>query len=163
MSTQSTYQPSMFQLRGRIGRARYLAYSFLLSLLLALCMMALTLVAGDSGTGFALVKALAILASLALTLVVGARRLQDLGRKPWIAACLLIPFVNIAVYLWLLFAPGSQGANDYGPPPGPNTRGVLAVAWAIPALFVAALVTAVVFAPHKSDAQRAREGMEQAL
>ncbi len=163
MNTQSTYQPSMFQLRGRIGRVRYLVYSFLLSVLLALCLMALTLVVGDSDAGFAAVKGLAIAGSLALTLVLGARRLRDLNQQLWIAATLLIPLVNIAVYLWLLFAPGGRDANFYGPPPGPNTRGVLAAAWAIPVLFVAALVTAVVLAPHKSEAERARVGMAQAI
>jgi len=163
VQTESTYQPSMFQLRGRIGRVRYLVYSFLLTILLALGLVLLMLLLGDSDAGAVVVKGVAVAASVALTLVLGTRRLRDMNQQLWFAAGLLIPFLNIAVYLWLLAAPGARDTNFYGPPPGPNTRGVLAVAWAIPVLFVAALVTAVVFAPHKSEAERAREGMEQAI
>jgi uncharacterized membrane protein YhaH (DUF805 family) len=161
--TGETYQPSMFQLQGRIGRVRYTAYSFAWGVLLALCMAVLMTMVGESAAGLVLVQGLGILASLAASLIVGARRLHDMGRKSWLAGGLIIPFVNIAVALWLVCAPGSPRANQYGPAPARNTRGLIVLACAIPVIFLAGLLAAIVLAPHKSAAQRAHDEMEQAI
>jgi hypothetical protein len=94
---------------------------------------------------------------------VGVRRLHDLGHKGWPAIGLFIPLMNAAVFLWLVVAPGNPHANRYGPAPGPNTRGVLVLAWALPVIFIAGILAATVLAPHKSAAQRAHDEMEQAI
>lgn len=161
--TSETYQPSMFQLQGRIGRLRYMAYSFALGVLVVLCMAVLMTMVGESAAGLALVQGLGVLASLAASLIVGARRLHDMGRKSWLAGGLIVPFVNIAVALWLVCAPGDARANRYGPAPGRNTRGLIVLAWAIPVIFLAGLLAAIVLAPHKSAVQRAHDEMEQAI
>jgi len=155
---ESTYTPSLFQLRGRIGRVRYLAYSFAFGMLLLLATLVLTTVAGDGVATW-----LPGIASAALSVVVGGRRLHDLGRSRWIALGLLIPFVNLALALWLLCAPGNPAANRFGPAPGPNTRAVIVLAWAMPVVFLAGVIAAVALAPHKSRFERARDEMEQAI
>lgn len=154
----STYTPALFQLNGRIGRVRYLAYSFAFGMLLLLATVVLMAATGDSVTTW-----VSGLASAALSVMVGGRRLHDLGRSRWIALALLVPFVNLAVGLWLLCAPGNPDPNRFGPAPGPNTRGVIALAWAVPVLFVAGMLAAVFMAPHKSRFERARDEMEQAI
>jgi len=154
----STYTPALFQLRGRIGRVRYLAYGFAFGMLTLLATMLLVTVAGDAAATW-----LSTAASAALSVIVGGRRLHDLGRSRWIALGLLVPIVNFAVGLWLLFAPGNPGTNRFGPAPGPNSRGVIALAWAVPVVFVAGVLAAVTLAPHKSSFERARDGMEQAI
>jgi uncharacterized membrane protein YhaH (DUF805 family) len=154
----------MFQLGGRIGRVRYMAYSAALGALLALCLVVLTTIAGASASaGLVIVQSLGVIGSLALSVIVGVRRLHDLGHKGWPAIGLFIPLMNAAVFLWLVFAPGNPHANRYGPAPGPNTRGVLVLAWALPVIFIAGILAATVLAPHKSAAQRAHDEMEQAI
>jgi uncharacterized membrane protein YhaH (DUF805 family) len=144
-------------LRGRIGRARYLVLGFVSSLLLFL---GLALVARRGLTP--LLELAFGAAALALAVLLGARRLNDLGRNGWGALGLLIPMVNLFFFSYLLLARGERRENRYGPAPAPNPRGLLALAWAIPALLLAGMLAAWVLAPQKSEAERAREGMEQA-
>jgi uncharacterized membrane protein YhaH (DUF805 family) len=153
--------PVLFQLDGRIGRVRYLAYSAAFGMLLFVATVAGVAIAGEGGAGF--VKWLSVAACAALGLIVGGRRLHDLGRTRWIALALLVPILNLFVGLWLSCAPGERGANRYGPPPAPNSRALILLAWAVPALFVAGLLAAIALSPHKSNAERARDEMEQAI
>jgi uncharacterized membrane protein YhaH (DUF805 family) len=44
------------------------------------------------------------------------RRLHDVGRPGWLAFLGFVPFANIIFFIYLLVAPGSADANDYGPP-----------------------------------------------
>jgi uncharacterized membrane protein YhaH (DUF805 family) len=150
-------------LRGRIGRVRYLAYGLLPGALLFLCVMVLMTGGAASGAGLTVALGLFAAAALALGIVNGVRRLHDLGRKGWLAIGLLVPVVNLAVGLWLLFAPGDAEANRYGPAPGANSRAVLMLACGVPAVLLAAILAAVALTPHKSAAQRAHDEMEQAI
>jgi uncharacterized membrane protein YhaH (DUF805 family) len=150
-------------LPGRIGRLRFLAYGLLPNALLILCVMVLMTGSVASGAGLTVALGLFAAAALALGVLNGVRRLHDLGRKGWLAIGLLIPFVNVAVALWLLFAPGEPDANRYGPAPGANSRAVVALACGVPLILVAAIAAAVALAPHKSAAQRAHDEMEQAI
>ena len=154
--------PTLFQLRGRIGRVRYLAYSVAFGALVFVATVAGMAVTGEGG-GAEFVKWLSVLAGAVLGVMVGGRRLHDLGRTRWIALALLVPIVNLAVGLWLSCAPGERGENRFGPPPAPNTRGVILLAWALPVVFLAGVLAAVLLAPHKSNAERARYEMEQAI
>ena len=158
--TETTYTPTLFPMRGRIGRVRYLAYGVLPNLLMLCASIAIG--AGGGGMSLAL-EGLVAVAALALVLLIGVRRLHDMGRSGWFAAGLLVPVLNLAVFLWLLCAPGDARANRFGPPPGPNTRAVVALAWAMPVIYVASVLTAMALAPQKSAAQRARDEMEQAI
>ncbi|WP_216938428.1 MULTISPECIES: DUF805 domain-containing protein [unclassified Acinetobacter] len=56
-----------------------------------------------------------ILAYLYFALVVTIRRLHDMDRSGWWALLLLIPLVNIFVWLYIVFGPGDRGVNQYGP------------------------------------------------
>jgi uncharacterized membrane protein YhaH (DUF805 family) len=48
---------------------------------------------------------------------VSAIRLHDLNRSGWWALVLLIPYVGSVVSLAMMFWPGTDGDNDYGPQP----------------------------------------------
>lgn len=158
-----TYIPRMFQTRARIGRARYLAYCTVLTVLLTICLAILEAVTGDSKEALFVVRCLSVLASLGLSMVMAARRLHDLGHKSWPGVLLAVPFVNIVVALWLLFARGNPRPNEYGPAPAPNTWGLILLACLLPVLFVAGIVMAIVARPEKSTFERARDEMEQAI
>ncbi|WP_147480306.1 DUF805 domain-containing protein, partial [Pseudomonas coronafaciens] len=75
--------------------------------------------------------------------MIRVQRLQDLG---WSGRLLLlnrVPLVGTLFPFLIMVLPGTQGPNQYGPPPPPNTRGVkfLAVVWIamIPVITVASI------------------------
>lgn len=45
------------------------------------------------------------------------RRLHDLGYSGWFILLLFVPYLNLALILYLLFARGESGPNKYGNPP----------------------------------------------
>ena len=133
------YVPAFFAWRGRLGRARYVAYLAGTMLLAAPLMFALTVLIDATVSQDALLVTFvpvltAVLATLAWALV-AARRLNDLDRSGWFALLGIVPFVNVVFGLWLLFGQGDSGANTYGPPSCANSTGVMV-----------ACVTALVFA-----------------
>jgi uncharacterized membrane protein YhaH (DUF805 family) len=122
---------------GRIGRLRYLAYSWPVMALSGLGVLAAVMPKKSVATFVILVSILMVLwfwTSLRLM----ALRLHDVNRSAkWLLALLLLPGLGYAmggqqmmpvftVIFWiaaLLLAvlPGSEGYNDYGPPAGSNT------------------------------------------
>ena len=149
------YQPKFLSFSGRIGRVRYLAYQlgiqFLLSLIFVPLMMAFGLAAGLSGQGSGAeaqgaIGALAILIYIPL-LIAGftyaVRRLHDLDKTGWLSLLFLVPLVNFILGLYILFAPGTPGGNRFGPPPAPNTGGVIFMAWLIPGIALLGIVAAI--------------------
>jgi uncharacterized membrane protein YhaH (DUF805 family) len=60
---------------------------------------------------------------LVLSMIVTARRLHDMGRSGWWALLMLLPILNMLVFLVLAVFPGDTGPNKYGPPQGANTNG----------------------------------------
>ena len=112
--------------KGRLTRSNFLlgfVYYFisLFALLLALGIilsLPLTLISG--GNKYAVIApltALAIMWYIAMSICVVSlvvRRLHDLNRGGATALLILIPFVNFAFSIYLLVAPGSFSANQFG-------------------------------------------------
>ncbi|MDR3481589.1 MAG: DUF805 domain-containing protein [Burkholderiaceae bacterium] len=125
-----TYDPQVFALKGRIGRLRYIGYSWGL---MFLCMMVCgtifavlmpTLMRGDGGkpgSGIVLATALLVYSPvIAVSLIMAIRRLNDLDNSGWLSLLTLVPLINFFFGLYLLFAPGTTGRNKYGPMPSKN-------------------------------------------
>ncbi|MBR2519581.1 MAG: DUF805 domain-containing protein [Selenomonadaceae bacterium] len=68
-------------------------------------------------TGGSLLFMLVFFASWVSHYMLMIRRLHDLNKTGWLALLVLVPVVNVFFALYLLFAPGSVGANDYGADP----------------------------------------------
>ncbi len=51
-----------------------------------------------------------------------ARRWHDLGKNGWWALIMLVPAVNFFVGLYLLFAKGDKGKNEFGEPMPANAN-----------------------------------------
>ncbi|MBZ5488987.1 DUF805 domain-containing protein [Halomonas aquamarina] len=124
------YQPRMLQIRGRIGRLRYIAYSLSLTLLF-FSMAFLTIEVIPRFTEDALLRQIFSIAMLFSTIVMGLmaavltiRRLNDLNATGWAVIVALVPMINLIFTLFLVFGPGSKGENRYGRPPVPNGRNV---------------------------------------
>ena len=140
-----------FDASSRIGRLRYFAYG-MGAFLLVLPVLVVAGVLFGLKMAF-LAAALALVAYIFIIImgfVFGVRRLHDLGWSGWwmlIAgvslACSLLNIAGVLggplvaavtlgaciFYLVLLFAPGTQGDNRFGPPPPANSGWVIAGAW----------------------------------
>lgn len=154
----ATATPSAFSLStdGRIGRLRYLAFGWpIIASAYVLGLLAAVIMPRHEVPGVIFVILfLVLLFWMPLRLV--ALRLHDVNRSgKWAPTLLLLP-ITIGVLgglkmapvgawlfwivaLLLLFVPGSDGDNDYGPQPGPNTILVKVGA----GLFVALMALAV--------------------
>ncbi len=115
---------SALKANGRFGRLSYLGWSFLSALvfLVILIVVAVVLV-GTNPESIASISTFAILVFVALyiaffyfTIIFAVRRLHDLNQSGWLWLLFLVPLANIGLALYLLFAPGTQGSNNYGAP-----------------------------------------------
>jgi len=78
--------------------------------------------------GMQVLSLIVALAALVPTLSAGARRLHDTNRPAWWLLLGLIPVVGAIAVIYLCCQPGTQGPNDFGPEPSPDTFGALAQA-----------------------------------
>lgn len=154
----------IFSAEGRIGRARYLAWSMGIS---ALVMIVLGIVVGVGAAvgGPKLAMALYFIGIIGM-LVIGAlfaiQRLHDLDKSGWFFLVMLIPLIGALFTLYVVFAPGSKEANRYGNPPPPNTTGVIVLAWLVPvAIIVIGILAAIAIPAYQGYVQRAKQAQMQ--
>ncbi len=153
-----THLPELFAMNveGRIGRVRYLAWSLAPALpaLFAGVVLALTKL---NMLGI-LVAVPLFLAAMVLGIRVGVLRLHDRNHSGWLLLLMLVPLINIIFAFYLLLAPGTQGDNDYGPPPSPNSTAVIIVAVLYCLLMIGNIATQILLAPTQhaatSDAEQ---------
>ncbi len=125
---------SLFNLKGRMGRVRFLNYSFILPILLSVIPFIVSIrgfLDADVhyGTGDQKVIFIGILNSLVialwsflgifvvLTLLAGIQRWHDLNKSGWLTLLQLIPLITM--FLW--FIPGEKQSNNFGATPKENT------------------------------------------
>ncbi|WP_426211609.1 DUF805 domain-containing protein [Massilia sp. TWP1-3-3] len=157
-----TYQPQVFAMKGRIGRVRYIAYSVGVSMAIYFAaaifggiLMALT--GGKQGALIAL-GFLVIIPLIAVSFIMAIRRVNDMGQSGWMSLIIVVPLLN----LWLLFAPGTPGTNEYGPAPVKNSTGVILAAFS-PFLFavVIGILAAIAIPAYQAYTNKARAALEQ--
>lgn len=156
-------QLSMFSAKGRIGRVRYLGWTmgfyFLFSALLGIVS---GMIATQVNQTLALViQGAGILALVIMVMMFVIQRLHDLEKSGWLSLLMLIPLVNMFFGLYVLFAPGSSGANRYGNPPPPNTTGVLILAWLMPAVMIIGIAAAIAIPAYQAYVQKSKQGQIQ--
>ena len=122
-----------FDWHGRVSRVQFLAYSTF-NALIALMLVALlfVMIGGFQGMVNASSEQLpmsllgassvGVAVLLYLQLAVSKRRFNDLNKTGWLALLMLVPGVNVLVYLYLLAVEGTAGANYYGLPARPATQ-----------------------------------------
>lgn len=134
IDNQITNDSRWYQMSGRIGRVRYLGYVTVVALttyVTAVFLVVMNFSMLPDSTSASMSNGIAMLLTLMLlspllpfvfyaTIVCPKRRLHDLNLSGWYVLLMLIPLVNFIFTLYLIFAPGSQGSNQYGYPPRPN-------------------------------------------
>ena len=107
-----------FTFAGRIGRLQYFGFAVIWAVIVLVVASLSTTGAASSGQigagGTSAISILTIVYFIA-TLSYGVRRLHDFDKSGWWYLLTFIPFVNIVMSLVLSLAPGSVGANGYGP------------------------------------------------
>lgn len=152
-------QMKLFSTSGRIGRVRYLAYSFGVSFVMFIVAWVLaalmSLVLGQSGHIVAVALILfAYIFAFAYGLTLAIRRAHDFNNSGWLSLLIFVPLVNLI----FLFIPGSQGENDYGAPPPPNSTGNIVLAVMGPVMiFVIGIVAAIAIPAYQGYIQRAQQ------
>ncbi len=152
---------SVFSMKGRLGRLRYLAYGFGVALVgqLLLAMMGGMGAALQSDTGniMSLVGiGVVYIAMTVISIMLAVQRLHDLDKTGWLYLLILVPLVNIIFGLYMLFARGTQTTNRFGNPPPPNTTGVVIAAWLLIFVFVGGIVAAITIPAYNDYVQRSQ-------
>ena len=155
IETEDTYEPRIFAVSGRIGRLRYVGYSWLAYFLLYLVLGILGVIAavtipammrnGHGGAPALGFFALALIYTpiLAVMFIYARRRLNDLDQSGWLSLLLIIPIIGFLFWLYLVFAPGTDGANRFGPAPSKQSNGAV---WIILIVVVTIIVIGILAA-----------------
>jgi uncharacterized membrane protein YhaH (DUF805 family) len=156
----------VFSFRGRIGRLRYLAYSFGIGVAaifgFGLLVAMVAPMANQAMSAILPLYGLLIIFLLVTGAMFGAQRLHDLDKSAWMYLLMILPIVGAIFALYLMFAPGTNGANRYGNPPPPNSSGVVLLAWMVPVFFVLVGILAAIAIPqYQSYVERARQAQVQ--
>ena len=112
----------IYTTEGRLNRLAYLKYMLLLALIAGLSTFVLssmaTFLTGDPNGS--LVKAVTAIWGLVAgvgNVMLMIRRLHDLGRSGYFALIAIIPLIGFIFSIYLFFAPGQVGWNQYGADP----------------------------------------------
>lgn len=161
--SDETYEPKMFSTQGRIGRLRYLAYSFVASFVTmfvfafigGMLMALLNRGNAAAGNSMLVIIGIAYIPVFVIYAIMMKRRLNDLNHSGWLGLLALVPLVNVLLGLYLTFWPGSKGSNNYGPAPGKNST-LLVVFGLIVPIAVIGILAAVAIPAYQGYVAKAR-------
>ncbi|MEN0107040.1 MAG: DUF805 domain-containing protein, partial [Pseudomonas sp.] len=100
---------------------------------------------------------LGVLAMIVIGVFIGAKRLHDIGWSAWLWLLLLVPAVGSVFAIIMLVVPGTPGPNRYGPPPPPNSKGVIVLAWTMLLVPIIGILAAIALPAYQGYVQRAEE------
>jgi uncharacterized membrane protein YhaH (DUF805 family) len=143
------FQPvKLFAVSGRIGRARYIVYSMLVSFVLVVPAMALVALSPAAGMAALMV---AYVACFVMSMMLTIQRCHDFDMTGWFSLLVFVPFANLMFW----FIPGTDGANRFGAKTPPNSTGVTVALWIVPVVFVVGIMAAVAIPAYQQYQQRA--------
>jgi uncharacterized membrane protein YhaH (DUF805 family)/Tfp pilus assembly major pilin PilA len=151
----------VFSASGRIGRVRYIGYSFGLSILVLIAFGILAGIAALADpTAAVLVAVAGYVVLLVVQVLLTIQRSHDMNVTGWLSLILLIPLAPLIFW----FVPGTRGENSYGKQPPPNTAGVVVLACILPFLFVGGILAAIAIPAYQDYTIRAQvsEGLNLA-
>ena len=138
------FQPvKILAVSGRIGRARYVVCSIVLSLLLVVPLL---------GAFGVVLLAVAYIAMFVLQTMLTIQRSHDFNMSGWFSLLVFVPLVNLIFW----FMPGTDGGNRFGAKTPPNSALVLLGVWVVPAIFVIGIVAAVSLPAYQDYVKRAQ-------
>lgn len=165
----------IFGVKGRLGRARYLAYMVSLLLIFWLGGSVLTGVATAATAMISKQATMVVMIGMMIviygTMIVistlfSIQRVHDFDSSGWLVLLMYVPIINIIFGIMLWFIPGTDGENRFGQKTPPNGTGVIILASLMPILIVAyiGMMAAIAIPAYKGymkKAQEHRQIMEQ--
>lgn len=152
----ATGEIRFFSPGSRIGRLRYLSHGMLLMIGWYILLGAgAGLAVGVSGIFWVLVVGAGI-GMLVTMFILMIQRLHDLNQNGWLSLLSLVPFVGFFFYLYLMFAPGTRGANNYGLQPPPNKMWNWILGLAMPVIAVVGILAAIALPAYVDYTERAQ-------
>lgn len=160
-TTEEFAEMKLFGVSGRIGRVRYLAYSvgvnFLIMVVIALLSGTMKTVMGSGGAIISVVLMFAAYVFMFVySIMLAIRRAHDFNVTGWLSVLIFVPLVN----LLFMFVPGTQGNNDFGAPPPPNTTGNIILATVMPIIAIAGILAAIAIPAYNSYIQKAQQAQQ---
>src|SRR5688572_486262 len=144
------FQPvRIFAVSGRIGRARYVVYSIVLTMLIMFVAGLASAFLGPAGIAVIVVGYIAM---IVLSIMLTIQRSHDFNMSGWFSLLALVPLVN--VIFW--FIPGTDGPNRFGAKTPPNSVPVLVGLWIVPLVFVGGIIAAVSIPAYQDYVKRAQ-------
>ncbi|MEG2473739.1 DUF805 domain-containing protein [Acinetobacter sp.] len=160
----SSVNNSALSAAGRFSRLSYLGWNGLLLIAVMLLgfLCALLLQAVSPGETKSLsMPALILLGAvyavmLYFTFIFTIRRLHDRNHSGWLSLLMLVPFANIILALYLIFAKGDAHANQFGPPRAALTWEKV-LGWIYVLIFPIGITAAIAIPAYHDYAQRAQQ------
>ena len=166
IGADETYEPKIFAVNGRIGRLRYLAYSFVASIVITIvgavvaAILGVALALGSSKGAASIIMMLVLgliiyVPGIAIAIIMMKRRLNDLDLTGWLSLLMFVPLLNLVFALYLLFAPGTKTTNKYGPRPVKNSVWVILGGLIMP-IFIIGVLAAVSIPAYQQYVNKAK-------
>jgi len=159
-SSSDTYQPKLLSVSGRIGRLRYLAYGTLLTVVTLLIIgiavslmpsLSSGLLANSIDTGAVVLLIALYLPLIIFSIILMKRRLNDLDRSGWWQLLVYLPIIGLILAIYILFWPGTDGSNSYGPKPVKNSTAIIIGGLLLPILIALGGILAAISIPAYQD------------
>lgn len=149
-SGQDYAEVKVFSTSGRMGRVRFINYyltiPFAVMMVLSMVIGIIAAIAvpamGEGGTAPAVMMAMMLLIYVAFIIyqfLVVVQRCHDFNASGWLSLVMLIPGINILFLLALLVIPGTDGSNNFGLSPKPNSTVQIVVSLLAPLFLIAIL------------------------
>lgn len=161
--THEYSKPKIFGVSGRLGRIRYLAYSFtflflwvtLMGIVMAIAIPVFAKGPGNEGVMIA-VMAVYYLGIFTYSFMVTIQRCHDFNVTGWLSLILFIPFAGLIFW----FIPGTKGPNNFGNPPPPNHAGVVIGGLLLPFVLVG-VMAAIAIPAYKGYMEQAKHAEQE--
>lgn len=153
-------EPRMLGVSGRLGRVRYIGYTFAITLLVIVVTGILTAVLMPVSEILGMiVMGLGYLFMLVVQFMLLIQRAHDFNTTGWLS---LISFIPLAVFVFW-FVPGTDGPNRWGPQVKPNSTKTILLALVLPILAVVGVgILAAVALPAYQDYVNRAQQMQEA-